>query len=62
MDKDKASNLYLRFSELAIARPAVEEYYRALDNQMYAAGLSIARDETASYANSTLVLPSKGYW
>ena len=35
-------------------------YYRALDNLMYAAGVSVARDETASYvswANSTLVSP-----
>ena len=35
-------------------------YSRALDNQMYAAGVSMARDETASYvswANSTLVSP-----
>ena len=34
--------------------------YRALDNQVYAAGVSVARDETASYiswANSTLVSP-----
>ena len=54
MSKDKASNLYLRFSELARLRNTVP--------QMYAAGVSIARDETASYANSTLVLPSKSYW
>ena len=35
-------------------------YSRALDNLMYAAGVSVARDETASYvswANSTLVSP-----
>ena len=35
-------------------------YSRALDNLMYAAGVSMARDETASYvswANSTLVSP-----
>ena len=35
-------------------------FSRALDNQVYAAGVSVARDETASYiswANSTLVSP-----
>ena len=35
-------------------------YHRALDNQVYAAGVSVARDESASYvslANSTLVSP-----
>ena len=33
-------------------------HHRALDNQVYAAGVSVARDESASYvswANSTLV-------
>ena len=35
-------------------------HHRALDNQVYAAGVSVARDESASYvswANSTLVSP-----
>ena len=35
-------------------------FSRAVDNQVYAAGVSVARDETASYiswANSTLVSP-----
>ena len=40
-------------------------HHRALDNQVYAAGVSVARDESASYvswANSTLVSPWWGVW
>ena len=40
-------------------------YHRALDNQVYAADVSVARDESASYvswANSTLVSPWWGVW